>query len=142
MKPDAIIVDLDGTLCLFGDNHPYDRDYSKDTINPVVEEILNWRDAAKGDGYSAPDIILVSGRMEKSRKQTEDWLAENHVRYSALHMRKDNDLRKDTIVKREIYDAHIKDQYNILFVLDDRNQIVKMWRELGLVCLQVADGDF
>ena len=27
-------------------------------------------------------------------------------------------------------------------VLDDRNQVVKMWRENGLTCLQVAEGDF
>lgn len=30
----------------------------------------------------------------------------------------------------------------ILCVLDDRNKVVKMWRELGLTCLQMAEGDF
>jgi len=57
-------------------------------------------------------------------------------------MRPTGDNRKDAIVKREIFDREIRDRYRILFVLDDRNQVVDMWRELGLTCLQVAPGDF
>ena len=57
-------------------------------------------------------------------------------------MRKTGDNRKDCVVKREIFDAEIKDKYYIKFILDDRNQVVDMWRKMGLTCLQVADGDF
>jgi hypothetical protein len=57
-------------------------------------------------------------------------------------MRKEGDVRKDAIVKGEIYEKNINGKYNVLFVLDDRNQMVEMWRGLGLTCLQVADGDF
>ena len=57
-------------------------------------------------------------------------------------MRKTGDNRKDAIVKREIYETHIKDKYQVDYVLYDRNQVVEMWRSLGLTCLQVADGDF
>jgi len=57
-------------------------------------------------------------------------------------MRKTGDSRKDSIVKREIFEEHIKGKYRIQFVLDDRNQVVEMWRQLGLTCLQVAEGDF
>lgn len=59
-----------------------------------------------------------------------------------LHMRKTGDMRKDAIVKREIFDGEIKDYFFIEFVLDDRNQVVEMWRDLGLTCFQVADGNF
>ena len=59
-----------------------------------------------------------------------------------LHMRKTGDSRKDCIVKKEIFDAEIKDKYYIEFILDDRDQVVKMWRSMGLTCLQVADGNF
>jgi adenylate cyclase class IV len=57
-------------------------------------------------------------------------------------MRKTGDNRPDNIVKKEIFDSNIKNNYYIEFVLDDRNKVVKMWRELGLTCLQVADGNF
>ena len=58
-------------------------------------------------------------------------------------MRDGADLRKDSIVKREFYDNEIRDQYFVEFVLDDRNQVVDMWRkDLGLTCLQVNYGDF
>jgi hypothetical protein len=57
-------------------------------------------------------------------------------------MRKYGDFRQDSIVKREIYERFIAPDYDILCVLDDRNSVVSMWREIGLTCLQVAEGDF
>ena len=58
-------------------------------------------------------------------------------------MRETQDNRKDSIVKHEIYTTCIKDRWDVLFVLDDRNQVVDMWRNtLNLPCLQVAEGDF
>jgi len=57
-------------------------------------------------------------------------------------MRSQGDTRPDEIVKREIYEEHIKPLYNVDFVLDDRNKVVKMWRSLGLKVLQVAEGNF
>lgn len=59
-----------------------------------------------------------------------------------LHMRPAGDRRRDSIVKAELFDRHVRDQYRVLVVLDDRKQVVEMWRSLGLTCLQVAEGDF
>ena len=57
-------------------------------------------------------------------------------------MRKNNDHRHDSEVKPELLkEAGIKLD-SIAFVLEDRNSMVKKWRELGLICLQVADGNF
>jgi hypothetical protein len=56
-------------------------------------------------------------------------------------MRKDGDFRADNVVKQEILDAHI-DKDRVLFVLDDRQQVVDMWRRNGLTCFQVAEGNF
>jgi len=56
-------------------------------------------------------------------------------------MRKAGDNRKDSIVKYEILQELIKEYY-IEYVFDDRDQVVKMWREAGLRCLQVAPGNF
>jgi len=74
--------------------------------------------------------------------QTMDWLIENEVDFDELHMRNPGDQRKDSVVKREMFDEFIKDKYNVLFVVDDRDQVVEMWRSMGLTCLQVNYGDF
>ena len=57
-------------------------------------------------------------------------------------MRPKGDNRPDTEVKREIYEREIRDKYNVLLVIDDRNSVVQQWREMGLPCFQVAEGDF
>lgn len=80
--------------------------------------------------------------MRYAEKKTEKWLRGNDITYGMLLMRPEGDIRKDSIVKREIFENYIRDYYNIQFVLDDRNQVVEMWRSLGLKCLQVAEGDF
>ena len=129
--PDVVICDMDGTLSLFGNKNPYDRDFENDELNLIVAQII------KGN-----NVLLVSGRKEKYRNQTMQFLNKYGVKFIDLFMRKDNDDRKDSIVKKEIYDNEILGEYNVLFVLDDRNVCVKLWRSLGLVCLQVANGDF
>lgn len=143
----AVICDLDGTLCLFGDKNPYERDFENDEINtPVWGVLSNEVHLCPGDEYlEATTLIFVSGRKEKYRNQTLQFFEKYGLmddKTCILLMRKDSDDRKDSIVKKEIYDEHIKGKYNIKYVLDDRNQVVELWRSLGLTCLQVADGDF
>ena len=57
-------------------------------------------------------------------------------------MRMQGNNEKDSVIKRRMFDNHIRGKYYIEYVLDDRNQVVEMWRSIGLICLQVADGDF
>lgn len=135
-----VICDLDGTLCLFEKEdrtqphyrNPYDASTCiNDKLNTVVSSIIRDR-----------TVILVSGREDKYEPQTREWLRNHNIQFDALHMRKSGDNRKDSIVKEEIYENHIKPHYKVSFVLDDRNQVVEMWRSKGLVCLQVAEGNF
>ena len=85
----------------------------------------------------------MSGRDEAARRPTTNWLVYNRIHYDALFMRTAGDARKDSVVKKVLYEAHVKGQYFVKFVLDDRNQVVDLWRlELGLPCLQVNYGDF
>ena len=132
----AILCDIDGTLAHMKDRSPYDWDrVDTDEVDPIIKNLL---DVLK-DKYF---IILVSGRDEICREETNKWLRGNDITYGMLLMRPEGDIRKDSIVKREIFENYIRDYYNIQFVLDDRNQVVEMWRSLGLKCLQVAEGDF
>lgn len=131
---DVIVCDLDGTLAIIGDRNPYD-------ASKCMEDYLNGPIFDLIESTKLP-LILVSGRKDTYRPQTEAWLKEHKIEYIALHMRQADDNRKDSIVKSEIYETFINGYYNVSFVLDDRNQVVEMWREKGLTCLQVAEGDF
>jgi predicted kinase len=139
--PNAIVCDIDGTLALFGDANPYDRNFLEDRLNIPVANIL----IAIRRNFNQ-SIILVSGRKDKFLEQTHEWLKRNKVPYDRLYMRKtlpEGELDpKDVIVKEEIYNEYLKGKFNVLFVLDDRNQVVDFWRSQGLTCLQVAAGDF
>lgn len=139
--PKAIICDLDGTLAILGDRSPYDASTAEeDLINIPIANIIEVYD---NQTLYDIDLILLSGREEKFRETTQRWLKKYKItHYKALHLRKNKDFRKDYVIKKEIYEKHIKGKYNVLFVLEDRDQVVKMWRELGLTCLQVAYGDF
>lgn len=133
----AIIVDIDGTLALKGDRGPFDwQKVDKDLPNETIILLVK---AMRATGLH---VILVSGRKEQCREKTLTWLWENQVPFQHLFMRADDDNRSDTILKNEIFENNIKDHYEIFCVLDDRNQVVDMWRNLGLTCLQVAPGDF
>ena len=136
----AIMCDLDGTLALFPGKDPYERDFTKDIVNEPVRKILDM--FARLDEYETYKFIMCSGRKDKFRDQTKQWLDENEIPCDLLYMREGEDDRKDSIVKKEIYDNNIRGKYNVLFVLDDRDQVVQLWRNLGLTCLQVAEGDF
>nr|DAJ91975.1 MAG TPA: polynucleotide kinase [Caudoviricetes sp.] len=132
----AIICDIDGTLAHMKNRSPYDWSrVDTDEVDPTIKNLLN----VLKDKYF---IILVSGRDEVCREKTEKWLRGNDITYGMLLMRPEGDIRKDLIIKRELFEIHIRPYYNVEFVLDDRNQVVEMWRSLGLKCLQVQEGDF
>lgn len=136
--PKAIICDLDGTLALMNGRNPFDASTcDQDLINdPVANLLKNYKKL----GYK---ILLVSGREDKYKEQTLRFLTTHEIFFDDLIMRKTKDSRKDSIIKTEIYDGHIKGNYFVEFVLDDRNQVVDTWRnELKLPCFQVYYGDF
>lgn len=136
-KPRAIIVDVDGTVAKMVNRKPFDWDLV-DTDKPV-KVIIDLVKILSG----IYKVIFVSGRSDECRDKTAQWLKENVLPgYEGLFMRKAGDYRKDDIVKKEIYENHIKEKYDVVFSLDDRNQTVANWRNLGITCLQVADGNF
>lgn len=135
--PPAYLVDIDGTVALKGDRDIYDGSKAHlDTENEDVAAVVralsdrgNW-------------IIYMSGRSDEFRDVTEKWLIENGLPLDGLHMRAAGDQRKDSVVKHELFDTHIRHNFDVRGVFDDRNQVVQMWRAIGLTVFQVADGDF
>ncbi len=134
----AILCDLDGTLAILNGRSPYDgAACENDLLNEPIAELV--RSYAK----NGTKIILLSGRENNARSQTERWLNKYNIPFDDLFMREAGDKRKDSIVKKELFDLHIANRYFVRFVLDDRDQVVDLWRlDLGLPCLQVNYGDF
>lgn len=142
-KPKAVIVDIDGTVAdCWGIRSPYD--YTKVALDkPKMNIIKVVQDLHYVQGYK---ILFVSGRLgpegSQCEKDTEEWLYHYvKVPIEMLKMRQLDGV-DDTVVKSVIFNKYIRDNYDVQFVLDDRDRVVKMWRSMGLTCLQVAEGDF
>jgi len=137
-KPSAVIVDIDGTLAIITDRSAYShKGVLKDKPNAPVIAV------ARALAQAGHTLVIVSGRSELAREDTELWLTRHlGVPFEGPFMRPARDDRKDEAIKREIYDHEIAPRFDVLCVLDDRDQVVRMWRAFGLVCLQVATGDF
>ena len=136
--PDCYIFDIDGTLAIKGDRSPYD--WSRvgiDTLNAPVAHTLSALHST-----NQASIFIFSGRDERCRDETEKWLSDHKILYDELVMRPKEDVSRDSIIKECMYNDHIKGKFNVLGIFDDRNQVVEMWRSLGLPCYQVAEGDF
>ena len=149
-KPSAIICDLDGTLCNIEHRRHHVRrtDGQKknwmafmdgikdDTVHDWCASILfNMRHNRK--------IVLCSGRSEQEREKTETWLRMHGFDYHEnLFMRQGGDSRQDFLVKEILLDFEILTRYTPYFMIDDRQQVVDMWRKRGYVCLQCDVGDF
>jgi predicted kinase len=137
--PKAILLDVDGTAMHMSPNRgPFD--WAKvldDTPNQaVIETVL----ALHARGYL---IVVMSGRDDVAKEDTILSLEAAGVPIHEIHMRTAGDSRKDFVVKKELFDAHIRNRFNILVALDDRNQVVRLYRDvLQLPVFQVNDGDF
>lgn len=136
--PKAIICDLDGTLAIITDRSPFDGSKCEQDLpnTPVIDVVKNY----KALGYK---LLLLSGRQGQYKPQTINWLKKHGIEYDELWMRAEKDSRKDAIIKKELYEEHILGKYNVQFILDDRDQVVDLWRlDLKLPCFQVFYGDF
>jgi predicted kinase len=136
--PPAVLVDIDGTVALIGDRSPYDwQQVGFDSPNPAVIAAVRAMHAA-GNA-----VVFCTGRDEEARAETGAWLdLFVGVPYEGLFMRPPGDNRKDAVVKQELFESEIRDHWRVVGVFDDRRQVVRMWRDLGLTVFQVAEGDF
>ena len=143
-----VVFDIDGTLANIEHRLDYVRSKPKnwkafdagipnDKVNEPVAKVFHAM-AAEGN-----TIVLASGRNERTREATEKWLYENSLFGFGikLYMRKADDFRNDSIVKREMLDEIIADYGKKPdMVFDDRPRVVKMWRDAGIFVFDVYQG--
>jgi hypothetical protein len=146
MKP-IILVDLDGTLadCSHRIHHilkkPKDWKalFSACIDDLPISHMLNLLSVIDREEV---EIWITSGRSDECRIQTEGWLTNFGVVYDRLIMRKAGDFTDDEILKPSWLSDGTIPRERVLLALDDRNRVVKAWRDAGVPCLQVAEGDF
>lgn len=142
----AIIVDIDGTLAHMDDKRgPFD--WHKVGGDRVDDGVAHLVDAVNCMGYAK--VFIFSGRDEVCRPETTEWLERHDIEYEALYMRRTNHRDsngqqvKDTEVKQEMLEKNILGKYNVLFIVDDRPQVCRMWRdEFGFRVMEVGDPYF
>jgi len=138
-KIDCVIVDIDGTVANNVTRSYYDmtKVYEDEVISPVA----NLARLLAQDRF----IIFLSGRDDSAYDDTYRWLLDkakfNKEEFKLL-MRKNGDSRRDSIVKKEIYEGQIAPNYNVDYVIDDRVSVCRAWRSLGLTVLQLNDLEF
>ena len=148
-----VIFDLDGTLALIDkrrdlstkDNGKFDWDVFFDPKNIDLDQpntaVITTAQLFHSQGYK---IVIFSGRSKATKDATRVWLDKHNVPFDVLKMRPTSDdwhFMKDSDLKQHwLDDLQIKD--DVFAVFDDRQQVVDMWRQNGLTCFQVADGNF
>ncbi|QHJ78831.1 MAG: hypothetical protein [Caudoviricetes sp.] len=136
--PDAVIFDLDGTLAEMNDRGPFEWDkVGTDTVRSQVAELFRMIRKT----FPERVIITLSGRDGVCEQLTKDWLKDNVLESDVHIQRKPGDMRKDSIIKSEIFWRDIAPNYNVLYAVDDRQQVVDMWNSIGVQVWQVAQND-
>lgn len=152
--PTCIIVDVDGTISnntgvrgWYEGDKVY-LDAVKYSVTGMIEAFLHSCNIS----HSPVEMFIFSGREDIGicKEETKRWLEDKvftkcpnmKLAFSNLVLRSNGDHRQDAIIKKEMFDELIKDKFNVAAVFDDRNQVVDMWRSLGLQVFQVAEGNF
>ena len=151
MNKNTVIFDLDGTLAditvrkelATKSNGKLDWDVFHDPSNIKLdvpnEPVVKMAQMFAENGFT---IIIFSGRSDKTKFTTRSWLSNNRVPFHKLVMRDEvRHFVPDNTLKKQFLNEHV-DINDVFLVVDDRQQVVDMWRSLGLTVFQVAKGDF
>jgi uncharacterized HAD superfamily protein len=134
---DAVIFDLDGTLCdtsdivhlIEGDDKDFAAFHAASAGCPAHDDVVA---AARAQAEQGRAVIVVTSREFVWRDVSLDWLVAHDVPYDALHMRIVGDYRKDVVVKKEILQQIVDDGYTVLEAWDDKPAVLDLWRENGI----------
>jgi hypothetical protein len=147
----TVIFDLDGTLALIDErralaakangkiNWEIFFDPNNIQLDLPNQPVIEMAKMLKDQGHS---VVIFSGRDSISRKETINWLDKHLVPFDVLKMRPEGSFTPDDRLKQHWLDQLFPDKSSVLCVFDDRDKVVKMWRDNGLTCFQVAEGAF
>lgn len=142
-----VIFDVDGTLMdiehrrHFVIQKPKDFDAFREATKDDTpkHEIFAIAKALQAAGHR---IIISSGRNKSQMDITVDQLTSQGLQFDAIFMRSNSDFRPDFEVKQEMLTKMKAQGFNPTMAVDDRQQVVDMWRANGITVLQVDEGNF
>lgn len=135
-KQDVVIFDIDGTIAHKGDRSPYDwKSVGRDKVDEPTAQVM---DMIK---HSGARVIICTGRDGICLYETERWLKANNLDYDEIYIRTEKDMRPDWVVKEEMW-RKIAEKYHIVGMFDDRLQVVRRARALGLKVFNVEYNNF
>ncbi|MGJ9423946.1 hypothetical protein [Aeromicrobium sp. CF3.5] len=140
---DAVIYDLDGTLCdtsdiehlIEGDDRDFPAFHAASAQCPPREDVLA---AARADHAAGRAVLVVSSREFIWRDLTLTWLARHEIASDGLYLRIVGDYRKDTVIKNQIWDHIVDDGFRVVGAWDDRQDVLDVWAERGVEDLHLA----
>jgi len=138
------IFDLDSTLCDDLHRRPFALEKKWDEYHAFLglDKARRAEQAVAQAWYGSSYnnmIAIVTGRPGKYMDETVEWLRHHQIPFDELYMRAEKDFRPNWEHKKEVYENHFWDR-DVVFVMEDDDEVVGMWRELGLTCFQVQPG--
>lgn len=137
----TIIFDIDGTLAHMNreTRSPYDwHKVGEDSADVPTCAIAKF---IKTSYHLSAKVIICTGRDGVCIDETEKWLESHGVEYDEIYIRKKGDQRADWIIKEEMWRKIAEDNY-IIGMFNDRLQVVRRARALGLKVFNVEYGNF
>lgn len=144
-----IVFDLDGTIALDlhrshllkEDPKKWDEYFSLCGSDEPNHPIIAVMEALS---FAGERIAIWTGRIDSTKAQTEEWLKLYELDYlvDEIRMREAHDRTEDTELKREWLRQSKELGHEVTLVFEDRQRVVDMWRSEGIVCCQVAPGNF
>ena len=134
---DAVIADLDGTLCdvssilhhVEGEERDYAAFHAASADCPphsaVVEAVRSAHDAGQA-------VLVVTGREFVWRDLSLDWLVAHEIPCDELVMRIVGDYRPDDVIKAEMLDQLEADGWNVTEAWEDSDDIIALWESRGI----------
>lgn len=142
-KENAIIVDMDSTLCFNTTKRPF---WGDGAAEGMLTDIPNRPvcDLVQIMHMQHFKVLIVTGREGSPdiMEATKSWLKNHDIPYDDIFFRPYKDYSKGAPTKERIYKEKIEPNYNVWFVLDDNYKCVQMYRDLGLTVLQPNEGKF
>lgn len=135
----CVIFDIDGTIAqMDGKRSPYEW---KKVRGDSVEYSTKYIQDCLTDCIESPQVIICTGRDGVALFETKRWLKDNYIDYDKIYIRDEGDSRADWVVKEEMWRS-IAEKHYIVGMFDDRLQVVRRARALGLKVFNVEYNNF
>ena len=133
-KSKAILIDIDGTVAQMNGRKPYEWD-------KVGEDLPRQAPICLVQGMIEQGVtpIFLSGRDGICKDLTYKWILDNIMEWYLpenggfhLFMRTAGDSRKDSVVKKELFDSYVRKNFNVVGAIDDRKSILELWTQMKI----------